>query len=182
MTIDYDLSFVCFNNLNWIGNGNVIPSGPLRENVKNIKKFNYIFLNGNLENLESIKEEIFKINPKIKIFIGKYVPQNLDEFDNKKKYLAFSGIGNHSTFVSMLKKNNFNVIKDIEYPDHYNYSKNDMDDLISISQNLDCDILTTEKDYIRLKKYKINEIRFVSVKIEIINEEKFIEILSNVYE
>ena len=82
----------------------------------------------------------------------------------------------------MLKKNNFNVIKDIEYPDHYNYSKNDMDDLISISQNLDCDILTTEKDYIRLKKYKINEIRFVSVKIEIINEEKFIEILSNVYE
>ena len=40
MTIDYDLSFVCFNNLNWIGNGMTIPSGPLRENLENLKKYN----------------------------------------------------------------------------------------------------------------------------------------------
>ena len=35
-SIIYDKSIVCFNNLNWIGNGMTIPSGPLRENIKNL--------------------------------------------------------------------------------------------------------------------------------------------------
>ena len=76
-----------------------------------------------MENLENIKKEILKINPKVNIHIGKYVPQNLDELDNKEDYLVFSGIGNHKTFLSMLKVNNFKIIKDIEFPDHYYYSK-----------------------------------------------------------
>ena len=83
-TINYDLSFLCFNNLNWIGNGLTIPSGPLRENFKIFKKYNDIFINGNLENLENIKKEILKINPNANIYVGKYVPQNLDELDNKE--------------------------------------------------------------------------------------------------
>ena len=29
-SINYDLKFVCFNNTNWIGNGFLIPAGPLR--------------------------------------------------------------------------------------------------------------------------------------------------------
>ena len=33
-SIDYDVKIVCFNNINWIGNGMTIPAGPLRENIK----------------------------------------------------------------------------------------------------------------------------------------------------
>ena len=40
-----------------------------------------------------------------------------------KKYLVFSGIGNHQTFISMIKNYGFNIIKDIEFPDHYKYKK-----------------------------------------------------------
>ena len=39
----YDLVFVCFNKKNFIGNGRVIPSGPLREPLRNIKKYKNIF-------------------------------------------------------------------------------------------------------------------------------------------
>ena len=42
-SIIYDTSIVCFNNLNWIGNGMTIPSGPLRENIKNLKKYKKCF-------------------------------------------------------------------------------------------------------------------------------------------
>ena len=56
-SINYDISFVCFNNLNWIGNGLTIPAGPLRENIKNLKKYQHLFLNGNLENIENIEKE-----------------------------------------------------------------------------------------------------------------------------
>ena len=44
-SIDYDYNIVCFNIDNWIGNSFTIPSGPLRENIKNLKKHFYIFLN-----------------------------------------------------------------------------------------------------------------------------------------
>lgn len=181
-TINYDLSFVCFNNLNWIGNGLTIPSGPLRENIKNIQNYSDIFINGNLENLENIKEEILKINSKANIYVGRYTPQNLDELDIKENYLVFSGIGNHKTFLSMLKINNLNVLKDIEFPDHYNYSKNDIDKIISISKDLNCKILTTEKDFIRLKNYMTDKIKFISSKLEILDEEKLLERLSKIYE
>ena len=54
--LNYDLSFVCFNNINWIGNGMTIPAGPLRENINNLKNYEHVFLNGNLENLDEFKK------------------------------------------------------------------------------------------------------------------------------
>ena len=48
---------------------------------------------------EKIKEEILKVNSKINIHIGKYEPVNIDEFNKEDKYLVFSGIGNHKTFI-----------------------------------------------------------------------------------
>ena len=44
-SINYDYNIVCFNIDNWIGNGLTIPSGPLRENIENLKKHFYIFSN-----------------------------------------------------------------------------------------------------------------------------------------
>ena len=67
-SINYDLIFVCFNNINWIGNGLTIPAGPLRESINNLKKYKHIFLNGNLENLDDIKRYIYKINPNINFY------------------------------------------------------------------------------------------------------------------
>ena len=102
-SVDYDLKFVCFNTINWIGNGMTLPSGPLRESINSLKSYDNVFLNGNLENIENIKKQIFKINSQINIHIGKYEPINLNEFKKDKKYLVFSGIGNHETFISMIK-------------------------------------------------------------------------------
>ena len=45
--IKYDISIVCFNQTIGVGNGLVLPSGPLRENLKSLKKYDAVFLNGN---------------------------------------------------------------------------------------------------------------------------------------
>jgi tetraacyldisaccharide 4'-kinase len=169
-----DISFVCFNNINWIGNGLTIPAGPLRESINNLKKYHHVFFNGNLENLENLKREIYEINPQIDIHVGKYKPINLQEFDKKLKYLVFSGIGNHKTFISMLKEYEFNVCKDIEFPDHYNYSANDINQILEEAVNLDCKIITTEKDFLRLDNNKRYDIKFIKSNLEIIDEEKLI--------
>ena len=181
-SINYDLTFVCFNNLNWIGNGFTIPSGPLRESFKTIKDHKNIFVTGNLTNLESIKKEILKINPQSNILTAIYVPLNLHEFDKKEKYLVFSGIGNHESFVSMLKSNGLNIIKDLEFPDHYNYSDQIIYDITSQAKKLNCKILTTEKDFLRLKGNNSNEIKFIKSELKINNENDFLNILSDLYE
>ena len=181
-SIKYDLKFVCFNNINWIGNGLTIPAGPLRENINSLKNYKHIFLNGNLENLEDIKEFIYKINPNLNLHVGKYVPLDIKKFNKNKNYLVFSGIGNHKSFVSMLREYKFNVIKDIEFPDHYKYTNYDINKILKLSNNLNCEIITTEKDYFRLNKEKIYNINFIKSELKILDEEKLISTIFNINE
>ena len=170
-----DTNIVCFNNINWIGNGMTIPAGPLRESVNSLKKYNHIFLNGNMENLDFLKKKILKINSKIQIHIGEYKPVNIDEFDKSDNYLIFSGIGNHETFISMIKKNKINVICDLEFPDHYKYLDSDIKNILSKADNLNCRIITTEKDYYRINKIYYDKIKCIRSELQIIDEDKFIE-------
>jgi len=174
-SMDYDVSFVCFNNLNWIGNGLTIPAGPLREDISNLKRYQNVFLNGNLENLEDIKKYILNINSKIDIYIGRYEAININEFNIQNNYLVFSGIGNHKTFISMIKGYGLNVCKDIEFPDHYSYTNNDIEQILKQANEMNYKIITTEKDYLRLEKNKIDEIKYIKTELNIINEDKLID-------
>ena len=149
-SINYDKSIVCFNNINWIGNGMLIPSGPLREKLFSIRNYDCIFLNGNLENLETIKKEIITIHSKANIYIGQYKILNIDEINLSDNYFAFSGIGNHKTFLSTLKEHKINVKEDLEFPDHYEYTNKDLDKIITSSKKFNSKIITTEKDYLRI--------------------------------
>jgi tetraacyldisaccharide 4'-kinase len=181
-SINYDLSFVCFNNLNWIGNGLTIPAGPLRESLNNLKKYQHVFLNGNLENLDNIKRHLEEINPKINIHIGEYIPLNIHEFNKKIRYIVFSGIGNHETFISMLRNNGLNIFKDFEFPDHYKYTSHDINKILKLSTQMNCKIITTEKDYLRLEKDNTNKINFIKSELKIIDEDKLISAILNTNE
>ena len=169
-----DINIVCFNNINWIGNGLTIPAGPLRENINNLKNYDHVILNGNSENLESIKKKILSINSKINIHVGKYEVQNISNFKKSENYLVFSGIGNHKSFISMLKNEGLNVIKDLEFPDHYQYSKAEINKIVLNAEILNCKIITTEKDYLRLENIKSDKIQFVKSQIKIFDESKFL--------
>jgi tetraacyldisaccharide 4'-kinase len=169
-SIKYNMEIVCFNNLNWIGNGLTLPSGPLRESIDNLKFYENVFLNGNEESLIAIKDQIKKINPNMNINTGKYTPLNIGEFDRDQNYLVFSGIGNHKTFVEMLKNNKLKIVSDLEYPDHYQYSKRAFDEIIINAKKFNAHIITTEKDYLRLESFNRNEILYVKSSLNISDE------------
>ena len=89
--------------------------------------------------------------------------------------MAFAGIGNPTNFFDLLKKNNINIIEEKKFPDHYNYSEKELEDLINKAKEKNSILLTTEKDYFRInKKYKKN-INFLQIKVEIENKEDFVE-------
>ena len=181
-SISYDLSFVCFNKKNLIGNGRLIPAGPLRENIKNIKNYNDIFFNGNDENVDSFIDILRNENMNLNIYESKYEIQNFDQINKEEDYIVFSGIGNHSTFIDTLKKNKIKIIKDIEYPDHYEYSQEDLNKIFEIAKNNNAKILTTEKDYLRLNQNHQDNINFIKIFLKIDKIDRLRERLKILYE
>ena len=177
-SIYHDLNFMCFNNINWIGNGFTIPAGPLREKLSVLKNYNHVFLNGNLENLENITNKLKSINPNLIIHLGEYEPVNLDQFSVNDKYIVFSGIGNHGTFISMLKKSGLSIFKEIEFPDHHSYSEKDINDILVEAKKFDCKIITTEKDFLRLNNPRLTEIKFIKTDLKILDEKKLLKTLT----
>jgi len=178
-SITYDIRFVCFNGINWIGNGLLIPAGPLRESIRSLKFYENVILNGYNENLDNIKNQIKSINYNINIFESKYVHLNNEIFNKNEKYIVFSGIGNHQTFLKMLKQQKFNILKDLEFPDHYDYTDTDLNKIFNLSKQLNAHIITTEKDFLRLDKSKTKNIQFIKSDLEIVETEEIIKTLIN---
>jgi len=153
--IDYDLRFACFDTSNWIGNGMLMPSGPLRESLNEIKKFDAIFLKNIGKKSQNIIQEIKKIKSSMKIYNLNYTIKNLKKYDLKKEYIAFSGIGNPNSFEKILKLNCFKINENISFPDHYQYNFEDISKIIFKAKNKSLKIITTEKDYVKIpNKYK----------------------------
>ena len=178
-SINYDLSFVCFNSAKWIGNGFLIPAGPLREKIESISKYDAIFLNGNEEDTSDLKLLIKKYNKNIKIFETYYKPININKFNDKNKYVIFSGIGNPESFKKTLTKNNFNIIKEIKFPDHYRYTQKDIDKIKLQAINLNAKILTTEKDFVKLNDNAANGIEFLEIELVIKEENELINFIKS---
>ncbi len=177
--IDYDLKIVCFKKKNWIGNGQLIPSGPMREKIENLKNYDIVFLNGKGDNVENIKEIIYKLNPKIEIFESNYEIQNLNELDVNSNYLIFSGIGDPFSFKEILLENNISIVKEVVFPDHHRYKKKDIESVLQESKKLNAKILTTEKDFIKLSDDYAKEINFLKIELKIVKEKQFINLIND---
>ena len=175
--LNYDLSFVCFSTTNWIGNGFLIPSGPLRERLESIVKYDAIFLNGNGEDNSHIKDSIKKIDKNIKIFETSYQPINVHKFNIEDNYLIFSGIGDPNTFKKTLLKNKFKIIEEINFPDHYQYKKKDIERIKSMATDLNAKIITTEKDYVKISQPNLDNINFLEINLTIKNQDELISFI-----
>ena len=175
--ISYDIEFVCFDQKNWLGNGLLLPSGPLREKIKSLKKYSCVFLKKNGEDISNKIQLIKNINPNIKIFYTHFEPLNIDQFDKSEKYLIFSGIGNPNDFKSLLIKNKLNIVDEIIYPDHYMYNESDIIRIKKQAKNLGAKIITTEKDYVKISHLDKEDINLLEVDLIIENEKELTDFI-----
>ena len=171
-SINKNLSIVCFNKKQWVGNGLTIPSGPLRESLSALKRANCVVING--EKNRDIENKIFSKNKEIKIFYTKYRAKNISEFKNKK-VIAFAGIGNPENFFDLLKDNKIDIGEEIKFPDHHEYSEETLENLINKAKENNNILLTTEKDYFRIAENYKQNISFLKIEVEIENRNQFID-------
>ncbi len=174
--INYDLKIVCFNSKKALGNEYMLPAGPLRENINEINNYDCIFLNGEKKNTKLLSK-LKSINKNIKIFEGRYKPLNLKNFNLKKKYLMFCGIGNPHEFEQTLIKYKFNICERIIYPDHHKLTNIDLKKLKDKAKKENFTLITTEKDFFRLSKVERGNIKFLKINLEIKDKKNFKKIL-----
>ena len=176
-SIKKNLNILCFNSKQLIGNGKVLPAGPLRESFNAIKRAKIIVINGDRNIM--FEKKIINISKNIKIFYSKYIPSNISEFKNKN-ILAFAGIGNPSNFFELLERKGFNIKKRISFPDHYKYTHMELKNIINDSKINKLDIITTEKDHYRIKEYGFNNIKYLKIELQINKKKNLIsQILKN---
>lgn len=176
--IKKNLSIVCFNNNQLIGNGMVLPSGPLRENLSILKNVEIVIINGS-KNI-NFENKILNINKKLEIFYSFYKPINLDQFKNKK-LLALAAIGNPENFFQLVEKNNLKIFKKKIFPDHYQFSKAEMQNILREAEMENYQVIMTEKDYYKINHYKLKKINYLKVSLEIYNKEKLLKKINSLY-
>ena len=177
--IKKDINILCFNQNQLIGNGLIVPSGPLRENISSLRNANIILINGK-EN-KDFEKKIFNINNNLKIFYSYYKPINIERFRNKKLF-AIAGIGNPENFFQLIEKNNLYIEKKLVFLDHYQFTKTEIENIINKAKNINCQIIMTEKDYFKIKDYDVNDIDYLKVTLEVIQKEKFIKTVARIYD
>ena len=177
--IKKNLNIVCFNNNQLIGNGMVLPAGPLRENLAALKNTQIVIINGGKN--DKFEEKILGINNKLEVFYSYYKPLNIKQFTNKK-ILAVAGIGNPENYFKLLNEYHLDIQKKLVFPDHYEFSKQEIYNIIKQAEEENLKILMTEKDYYKVKKYNYKNINYLQVSLEIHNQKKLIDRLTTLYD
>ena len=116
---------------------------------------------------------------RILIFYMSYKTQNIDKYKNKK-VIAFAGIGNPISFFDILDNNHINVVEKFNFPDHYNYSDKELQNLIDKAKSKNAILLTTEKDFLRIKKNFSEKINFLKIFVDINNKDEFIKYIKSI--
>ncbi len=164
-----DINILVFDGIIGTGNNFILPAGPLRNTTKSIKKSDAIIIN------RTASDNLLKIIKKYKkpIFHSEIILKNAKEYKNKE-VIAFAGIGNPNKFYYSLQKESIKIKQSINFPDHYNYKKQDLEKIIKLSN--DNPILTTEKDYVKIPERFKKAITSIKTDLEITDINQLIPI------
>ena len=177
--IEKNLSILCFNSKQLLGNELVLPAGPLRENLSSVKNAQIVMING--KSTLSFEKKLSHLNQNIKIFYSKYTIIDLEKFKNKKLF-AIAGIGNPDNFFDLLMENSLQIEKKLAYPDHYEFSKEEFEKLVDEANEKNYQIIMTEKDYYKVKEFNFKEVQYLKVNLEVKNKDRFLREINKLYD
>ncbi len=101
---------------------------------------------------------------------------------SNKNIITVTAIGDHKSFITAIKKTGCNLIKALNFRDHYNFNQNLWNKIEYSIQKLNIEfILTTEKDWVKIEPLKRKTpIIVFELNVTINREEDFFKILQSV--
>jgi len=152
-SIEKDFSVAVVDGGAGLGCGQVFPLGPLRAPLAlQIGMADAVVILGSQDQADVarlIKQKSLRSAP-LPIFSARIVPRVSDELRGRT-FVAFCGIGRPAKFFDTLREAGIAVAKSRSFPDHHPYTEADARSLLADAKALDAGLITTEKDYARLK-------------------------------
>jgi tetraacyldisaccharide 4'-kinase len=154
----------------------MLPTGNLRESKSGAKRANMIIVTKWPSDISDIAQE--KIKKKIGLAIPIYFShidyddkiynenesKNIIDIESTDK-LLLAGIAKPQPFFDYLKgKNDLQL----DFPDHHHFTQNDIKNIQDKANNRL--IITTEKDYVRLKNHHLKSLFYLPIKSSFISE------------
>lgn len=175
-----DMEICVVDSSRMFGNQQLLPVGPLREPMSRLNKVSAIVVNGDYnkqklsETLSNYKATIFYQELMFKCFHNPTTGEKLTAEEMSKRHIyAMAAIGNPGRFYDYLEKLGQRIKGVKTFPDHYHYQEHD------IIANLD--IITTEKDYTKLAKFKPKNVWVAEVFAKL-NSDELINKITNLIE
>ncbi len=135
-----DISFLVFDTAQGLGNGHLIPAGPLREPVETaLAKTDALIVLGDTPLPFETDKPVFKASIK---------PEENISLNNP--VIAFAGIGQPQKFFDTLQTCGAEIVQTHIFADHHPYREKDILPLLDKAEEMKAELITTEKDYVRL--------------------------------
>lgn len=140
-----DIKILVIDSIFGFGNERLLPAGPMRAP-----------LNGVLHDIDLMvtigkrtdSYALFSLNEEAPT-VWAYLEAN-KKVDLSKRYIAFAGIGLPEKFKRTLEKEGAEIVAWHDFPDHYPYSAGDMMTLNKEAEKHKAQLITTEKDFVRV--------------------------------
>lgn len=148
--LEKELSILLLDARRGIGNGHIIPAGPLRAPLEpQIARAQAIILVGSNAPPRAVMQHASRHN--VVLLHGRLEPDR-DTLAalRGRKVLAFAGIGDPEKFFTTLTEGGVVIAKHTGFPDHHRYTAAEAQALIAGADAGNLLLVTTEKDLARL--------------------------------
>lgn len=143
-TVAHDLSFLVLDGITGLGNGKLIPAGPLRETLRDaLQRVTAVVMIG--DDRHNLARVINK-----PIFRADVFPCLPKDFPSDAKFLAFAGIARPNKFYTSCNKACLNITSKRDFADHHFFKENELKEIEQDAKAQGAQLLTTAKDWVRL--------------------------------
>ncbi|MBO0334326.1 tetraacyldisaccharide 4'-kinase [Sneathiella sp. CAU 1612] len=142
-----DLSLLVLDADYGVGNGRLIPAGPLREPLAaGLSRSEAVILVGR-NNDQNILNQLNTFKP---VYNSYLVPRPSAEALSGERVVAFAGIGRPEKFFNSLREAGCDLIDHFSYADHHVYKKEEIMTMVESAATQNAALVTTRKDFVRL--------------------------------
>ena len=146
--LHYDLSVLAIDGRRGLGNGRLIPAGPLRERVQDgLERADAVVIVG--VDRHGIADGLAS-NYTGLVHSACLEPDVEPGVWDGRRFVAFAGIADPERFFESVRQVGGLVVDQVAFQDHHDFSSNDLADLVTRAHDNEATLITTAKDHIRL--------------------------------
>ena len=159
--LDRDMEFCVVDGARGLGNGHLLPAGPLREPATRLRQVDYVITNGVWTGKPAdVDVNLMLLAPGRVCSLADLKELTVTEFTQKytgSTIHALAGIGNPQRFFAMLDALGISVVPH-EFPDHYQFTRKDFSSIMPGSA-----IIMTEKDAVKCRSLGLESAWYLPV-------------------